>query len=223
MPPSTIYEIIGYLASLLVAISLMMSSILKLRVINLIGALFFTVYGILIRAYPVAAMNFFVVLIDLFYLVQMLKSKEFFRLLEMRPESEYLNAFLKFYADDIRRFQPGFVFAPAPAQLIFFILRNMVPTGLVIGELHDGDSLYVRLDYAIPGYRDLKIGRFVFRDNAEVFRKRGIYRIYTEPGAPAHVSYLKQMGFAPENSRLGEGMYCLELAPDNPSHRVELS
>ena len=31
-------EIIGYIASVLVAISLMMSSILRLRIINLVGA-----------------------------------------------------------------------------------------------------------------------------------------------------------------------------------------
>ncbi len=61
----SVYEIIGYIASALVAISLMMSSILKLRVINLIGAAFFTVYGLLIGAYPVAVVNFIIVLIDI--------------------------------------------------------------------------------------------------------------------------------------------------------------
>jgi hypothetical protein len=64
----SVYEIIGYIASILVAVSLMMSSILKLRVINLIGAACFTVYGLLIDAYPVAVVNFIIVLIDLYYL-----------------------------------------------------------------------------------------------------------------------------------------------------------
>ena len=49
----------------------MMSSILKLRVINLVGAALFTVYGLLIGAYPVAVMNLFIVLIDLYYLRDM--------------------------------------------------------------------------------------------------------------------------------------------------------
>ena len=64
-------HIIGYIASALVAVSLMMSSILKLRVINLVGASLFTVYGLLIGAYPVAVMNLFIVLIDLYYLRDM--------------------------------------------------------------------------------------------------------------------------------------------------------
>ncbi len=55
-----IYEIIGYTASILVAVSLMMRSVFKLRVINLPGAVAFTAYGLLIGAYPVAAVNFFI-------------------------------------------------------------------------------------------------------------------------------------------------------------------
>ena len=45
-------ETFGYLASLLVAVSLMMRSIVRLRWINLTGAACFTAYGILIAAYP---------------------------------------------------------------------------------------------------------------------------------------------------------------------------
>jgi len=65
MPPNQI-ELIGYLGSVLVAISLMMRSLLRLRVINLIGALFFTTYGALLGAYPVAVLNGLIVCIDLY-------------------------------------------------------------------------------------------------------------------------------------------------------------
>ena len=72
-----IYEIVGYIASGLVAISLMMSSIVKLRLINLVGAGLFTLYGILIDAYPVAVLNFMIVLIDLYYLREIIAKKVF--------------------------------------------------------------------------------------------------------------------------------------------------
>jgi|ERR1051325_4597590 hypothetical protein len=52
-----IYELIGYVASVLVAISLTMTSILRLRIINLTGSACFTLYGLLIGAYPVAIVN----------------------------------------------------------------------------------------------------------------------------------------------------------------------
>ena len=84
MDSSLTFEIIGYVASVLVAISLMMSSILKLRVINLLGAALFTLYGLLIGAYPVAVMNFFIVLIDLYYLCELIPSREQFTLFEVQ-------------------------------------------------------------------------------------------------------------------------------------------
>ena len=98
MDLSFTYEIIGYVASALVAISLMMSSILKLRVINLLGAAFFTIYGILIGSYPVAIVNFIIVLIDLYYLREIITSKEYFTLLEVQQDDGYLKYFLTFYS-----------------------------------------------------------------------------------------------------------------------------
>ena len=68
------YELLGYSASLLIALSLSMRSLLTLRVINLTGALLFTIYGLLIGALPVAALNFYIVLVNLYYLHQMFRT-----------------------------------------------------------------------------------------------------------------------------------------------------
>jgi hypothetical protein len=207
---AAVYEIIGYIASALIALSLTMSSILRLRVINLVGAVFFTVYGLLIQAYPVAAVNFFIILIDLYYLVEMYRAKEYFQLLEVRPDSVYLQRFLAFYAAEIERFLPGFTYDPARSSLVLFVLRNMVPAGLFIGE-QQGDVLWVTLDFVIPGYRDFKVGPFVFAQNAAEFRKRGIRAIYTPPGEPAHEKYLRRMGFQPGCEHQGAACYGLEV------------
>jgi hypothetical protein len=205
-----VYELIGYAASLLVAVSLMMSSILRLRIINLVGASFFTLYGLLIQAYPVAVVNFIIVLIDLYYLVQMLRTREFFRLLQVQPDSEYLHYFLKYHAGDIRKFQPEFELGSGNL-LVFFILRNLVPAGLVIGELREDKCLAVQLDYAIPGYRDLRTGRFVYHDQAQAFRQRGIQKICAQPGNQAHNRYLSQVGFQLAVDPAGHQVYCLNL------------
>lgn len=63
-------ELYGYLGSVLIAISLMMGDIRKLRWINLVGAGTFASYGLLIGAWPVAALNGFIVLIDIVHLWQ---------------------------------------------------------------------------------------------------------------------------------------------------------
>ena len=67
------FEMLGYLASVFVAVSLTMRSLTKLRVINLIGALLFTAYGLIISPYPVAVVNAFIVLVNIYYLQQSFK------------------------------------------------------------------------------------------------------------------------------------------------------
>ena len=206
-----VYEMLGYLASILVAISLMMSSILKLRVINLVGAICFTMYGFLIKAYPVAGVNLVIVVIDTYYLVEMFTKKEYFTILEVHAESEYLARFLTFYQAEINRFLPGFAFAPSEKQLIFFVLRNLIPTGLFIAEARDAQTLFATLDFVIPGYRDFKIGQFVFSKSADMFKTKGFQRLYSSPGTPPHEAYLRRMGFVMANPTGPERLYVKEL------------
>ena len=135
MNASLAYEIIGYLASALVAVSLTMSSILKLRLINLAGAVAFTAYGLLIHAYPVAAVNAVIVAVNLWYLARILGEKEYFKLLEVHLDEIYVRGFLDFHAEEIRRFVPGFSLEATKGALAFFVLRDMVPAGLFVGHV----------------------------------------------------------------------------------------
>ena len=128
-------ELIGYLGSILVAISLMMKSLLRLRLINLFGALFFTFYGVLLGAYPVAFLNGLIVCIDLYYLFQMWRQKDFFTFLELLPNSKYMRSFVEFYKDDILEIIPNYTHNTDDDLLCFFILRNMMPAGLSIAKV----------------------------------------------------------------------------------------
>jgi hypothetical protein len=187
-------ELIGYLGSILVAISLMMKSLLRLRIINLVGALFFTVYGILLGAYPVAFLNGIIVCIDLYYLIQMWRQKDFFTFLEVSPDGKYLKAFVEFYREDILNIIPNYTHATDEDLLCFFILRNMMPAGLFIADVQ-GEEAQIRLDYVIPNYRDFQVARFIFEENAAFFRERGIRRFVSEGGSKLHRGYLEKMGF----------------------------
>ena len=64
-------EWFGYAASVVVAISLTMSSIVKLRWLNLAGAAMFSTYGFIIGALPVGFLNLFIVVINVVHLVRM--------------------------------------------------------------------------------------------------------------------------------------------------------
>ncbi len=69
----TLIEWIGYLASILITISMFMKEIFKLRFINLMGCILFVIYGLIIGAYPVAIANAILVFINLYYLYKLFR------------------------------------------------------------------------------------------------------------------------------------------------------
>ncbi|MDX1658995.1 MAG: hypothetical protein R3343_09265 [Nitriliruptorales bacterium] len=203
MDTATVYELIGYVGSGLVVVSLMMRSILRLRIVNLIGALVFTVYGVLIDAPPVWVVNGAIVLIDLYHLAGIARQGEdYFEVLEVETSSSYLRRFLEFHADGIGDFLPSFD-GLRPDHTALFVLRDVVPAGLVLARPRDDDTVIVDLDYVIPGYRDRKVGTWVYR-RADVFGAAGFQRVLAAPGSASHRRYLERMGFEPTDGRRWE-------------------
>ena len=67
-------EWFGLAASVVVAYSLMLKDMLKLRIWNLIGAAMFVVYGGLIGALPVWLLNAFIVIADFYYIIKIVQA-----------------------------------------------------------------------------------------------------------------------------------------------------
>lgn len=64
-------ELLGYAASIMVAISLTMKEIVKLRVINFVGCALFTAYGLMIDSWPVVLTNGFIACVNVYFLLKM--------------------------------------------------------------------------------------------------------------------------------------------------------
>lgn len=191
-------EGLGYLASGLIALSMAMRSIVRLRWINLAGALAFSIYGVWIGSIPVALLNVLIVGINVWFLLRSHRSREAFRVVAMDPDSDYVREFLAVHEQEIRRFQPGFRLEPdRPDQHVLVTLRDLVPAGLVIGSRSGGDFT-IGLDYVAPRYRDFKVGTHLFRDRRDVFRSLGVGRLLTSGGTSDHVTYLERAGFRRE-------------------------
>ena len=189
-------EWIGYVASLIVLISLLMSSLKKLRWINLGGALLFGIYGFMIGSIPTGLMNVGIVMIDIFYLSRMYLSKEFYRALPIENDTDYLNSFLDFYKHDIEKYSDVAKIDFEKAEVKLYILRNMNPAGIFICNEYDKKTLEITLDYAIPMFRDFKIGQFIFEKQKLYFLGKGYNRFVVFTKNTNHIKYLKKMGFA---------------------------
>lgn len=188
-------ETFGYVASVIVAFSLMMKSIVKLRWYNLLGAAMFSAYGFMIGALPVGVLNLFIAICDIYYLYQMKMEKEYFQVIEGESDDNYLSAFLSFHAKEIKDIFPDFKFCADAQVKVFYILRNLVPAGILLTKKIDEETISIELDYVSPMYRDLKVGKYVFVDHEIVFTEHGYKKIVTRTTDKKHVDYLLKMGF----------------------------
>ncbi|MCF8262580.1 MAG: YgjV family protein [Melioribacteraceae bacterium] len=207
MTTAEIYEIIGYAGSLLVAVSLTMKSILKLRIYNLIGALLFTVYGILIGAYPVLAVNGFITIVNIYYLIDLFNTHEKFDLIEIISKNDgLLQKFVETYNEDIRKFFPKFNSGLLSELKCIMIFRNLIPTGFLLYKLTEPNTAFIEVDYVTPDYRDLKNGKFLFINESDFFKTNGIKKVITQSYHSSHKKYLLNVGFVENN-----GAYSLEI------------
>lgn len=194
-------ELIGYAGSVVILVSLLMKSLVKLRWINLVGSLLFSLYGLIIKAWPVFGINAIIVGIDAWFLVQMVRCRDYFELSPLAEiGQEYFKKFFLYHENDIHAFFPDARFEQLVGTETYMLFRNMLPVGFLALRL-DGEEARIVADYVIPEYRDFKIGVFVYEIKRMYFKQKGIKRFVAESGLAVHQRYLRRNGFRPDASR----------------------
>jgi len=196
-------EWIGYLASFIILVSLLMRSIKRLRIVNLIGAAIFTFYGYQIGSFPVMIMNLGIVFINIYYIKQIFASEDYFRVLSVDQDSDYVQALINFYRKDIENFMTVDDKPLADSKFRFLILRNMNPAGVFIARPYDGKTLEITLDYAIPQFQDFKTTKHVYDKEQQRFKEAGYTRFIAFSTSQTHHKYLRRMGFEPTDTETG--------------------
>lgn len=207
-------ELIGYLASIMVLVSMLMNSLLKLRIINLVGSGIFSVYGFLIDAPPVGFLNLFIVFANIYHLYKIKGTANNYSTLEIRNDNRYLKKFLANYDGDIKKYFPHFKYNEDLNTYSFMILQNVAVAGVFLAHKEAPNRLYIGLDYVIPEYRDLKPGKFIYQEKLDFFRDEGIETLVTIPQTSKHVDYLMKMGFEKQMHE-GQAQYILHIEKSN--------
>ncbi len=187
-------ELIGYAGSFLVIVSMLMTSVVKLRIINTIGSVIFCGYALCIHSYPTAAMQVCLIVINIISLHKLYNTKKEYSAVSVSANDGFLAHFLYAFDDDIKKFFPDFV-KPADSDKIFLITCGEVPAGIFIAEASAADSneLSVKLDYTTPAYRDCSAGKFLYNH----LKHNGIKKLTAKTKIPSHEKYLRKMGFIP--------------------------
>ena len=186
----------GYAASVLLAISLLVTNDLKFRWLNTLGCVAFIVYGILIHAFPIILTNTILFLINLFYLVKLYSAKEDFELIEFKGGEKLVYKFLNFYKADINKYFPDYTHEENDGNLNFVVLRDLVIANIFVATLDENGNAFVKLNYTVAKYRDYKVGEFIFEREQKFLISKGVHSlIYKNVPNKNHERFLLVMGF----------------------------
>ncbi len=196
----SLVEVVGYLASALVVASLAMTSVVRLRIVSLVGSVVFVVYGALLPSIPIVITNAAVAVLNVWFLRKEFAPNRDLGAVPIEPDAPFLLDFLRSHAADIAGIHPGFD-APAPDDFVLVLTRDGLPAGVLVGT-PDGKTLRLRLDYVMQAYRDSRIGRWLYGRGARVLTGAGFTRIVAHADSEMSRTYLERVGFARDGDEL---------------------
>lgn len=187
-----VLEIIGYIGSALVVVSMLMSSIVKLRVINTVGSVISMAYAIAVGAFPLALMNICLIVINVYNLIKLLRNKKVYELVKGTPDDSLVEYFLQHYKNDIEIYFPQFEKAVSKnSKAAYTVCCEGNPAGVLLGN-RKADTLDIVIEYTTPVYRDCSVGSYLYQELASL----GIRKLrFAQPLADGHKTYLQKMGY----------------------------
>lgn len=199
---NTIAPYLGYLATALLGLSLIVTKDIQFRWLNTFGCISFIVYGLFIGAIPVVLTNNILLAINGFYLYKIYQRSETFDIVEYKGHEVLIGKFIDFYKKDISKYFPNFDMNSSSATIRFVVLRDLVIANIFIATLDEEGNARVQLNYTIPAYRDFKIGKYVFEKEKKILQQKGVKAVVYERAAyQGHMDFLKKMDFKKDNHR----------------------
>ena len=197
------FEVVGYTGSLLILVSMLRTSVVKLRIINLTGSIIFAGYALAIRSYPTAIMNICLAGINIYHLLRIFREERAYTLIKTDMNDGYFSYLLKSNGEDIVHWFPDFTTEGLASDIAYIVCCESVPAGLFIGKETEPGNVEVLLDYATPAYRDASVGHFLYEGMAHDGYKSLLFR----QKAKDHVDYLEKIGYEAK----GDDAYVLDL------------
>ena len=202
-------EVIGWLGSAVLIVSLLQTRVMRFRVLNTISCFVLAGYNAVLQVWPMVAMNVVLVGINLFVITRLVRERHDSRAYDVTPigvREPYLARLLERHAEDIRTFNsdlPADLHAdvPALAEHAFLVTSKDEVVGVVLSRRGSADGEeQVVLDYVLPPYRDFTPGEFVFRADGP-FASLGTRRVVASPGMVADQRYARAVGFVQQGDR----------------------
>jgi hypothetical protein len=201
-------DVVGWISSILVVLSLMQARVLRFRWMNLVGAAMATVVNALLGIWPFAAMNGVIAVIDVYWIWRLTRERHdeaVYEVVEVGVADAYLSHVLGVHAQDVAATHPHFSLAaisePTAAppteggvqRSAFLVLRGDETVGMVLVRDAGSGVGEVELDYVTERFRDFTPGEFVYRKSG-VFADKGFTTLVADAG-PGTSDHYGRVGF----------------------------
>lgn len=196
-------EIIGYVGSALIVISMMMTSVLRLRLVNILGCGISICYAIAVKAYPVAFLNAFLIVVNMAKIIQLFRLEKSYHMVVSKGATGLPQYLVQKYNDDILNFFPDFKKIDDDDD-VFILMNGDIATGITAGKIDENKNFNVKIDYTTPAYRDNSAGLYLYK---EIGKLGCCKRVIFETSSKNHENYMYKIGFV----KISRGKYVKKL------------
>ena len=165
---SVLFEIIGYIGTALVILSMTMTSVRRLRAINVLGSAFSTAYAIFGGAWPIVIMNVTLSGVNIFHLIHGAR-EERCEIFPVAPSDRTLAHFLDVHRSRIQRMQPDVFRCMEQGAQAYILYKGAEMSGILVA-LSDGATLVA------AAYARSRADRAMLSQYAEQIAREGAYQ-----------------------------------------------
>lgn len=188
-----LFEVIGYCGTILVVLSMMMTSVVKLRIINICGSILSMTYAVITNTWPIVLMNAALIIINVIQLIRSFRRSLNFNYRKVLTNDLSFKHFMEIYQFDIEKYFGEISISDKEEAYLVYIDTELA--GVLVGN-KENDCFNVSIDYAIPKFRDMSIGKYVYPK----LKENDINLIIQSSGVKKHNKYLLSMGYVLNNN-----------------------
>ena len=139
-------EIFGYIGTALVIVSMMMTSVLKLRIFNMCGGLISLIYAVCVNTWPVVVLNACLISINFVQTLRQLKKRGAVTVVSTKANDVTVKHLLDVWEKDLQKQYPDLYFVAMRSEKIHILYVGDEAIGFCAenkGDVADADNLYL--------------------------------------------------------------------------------
>lgn len=183
-------EIFGYIGTCLVILSMMMSSVTKLRIINMCGSVISGVYAGISLAWPICVMNICLFLINGYHLLKHYLHKNTMEFHLVKHDDTSLLHFINHNKTEILKMNPNLVLNFNSNTNIYLLYNKCEMAGIVVGNT-DNTNFILDLIYVLPKFRDSSNTQIL----PTILSNQNIDKVTSRIKEKSYNLYLEKLGF----------------------------